>query len=114
MLTEEQARKKWCPLVHDERWKNKTDMPAEMSCIASKCMAWRWTDLTISLSYGTEFDNDARYYESLPTDWADAHLVAATQDAGGCWTYVVARCLGDQDEDASWCVGYCGAFGRPE
>jgi hypothetical protein len=38
MLTEEEAKNRWCPLTagadpEDERGR---------SCIASQCMAWRW------------------------------------------------------------------------
>lgn len=31
-MTEEEARKKWCPMTGDQRDK----------CIASDCMMWRW------------------------------------------------------------------------
>lgn len=46
MLTEEKAKKKWCPFAR-MRWDNIPlnrdgyDKPITR-CIASECMAWRW------------------------------------------------------------------------
>jgi len=52
ILTEEQAKKKWCPFAmvpeHNEqsdpsrnRWAS-GDQLKTANCIASMCMAWRW------------------------------------------------------------------------
>ncbi len=39
ILTEEEARTKWCPHDKTERYNN---FAAHNRCIASDCMAWRW------------------------------------------------------------------------
>lgn len=56
LLTEEEARRKWCPLARSlfiSRTSDgmgaagaNRDMPDGMipSCLASTCMAWRWLD----------------------------------------------------------------------
>lgn len=71
MLTEDEARRKWCPLarcvtVHADGetmagnqpprnrlvLKNSDDFKAQGSCIASKCMMWRWNTLPSEGSKG--------------------------------------------------------------
>ncbi len=57
MMTEEQAREKWCPHARvsasnepalgnhaANRWENPQGLPDGAGCIASDCMAWRWQD----------------------------------------------------------------------
>lgn len=41
LLTEEDARQKWCPYVHLDR---SIEQPegAHENCMASGCMQWRW------------------------------------------------------------------------
>lgn len=55
MLTEEEARGKWCPFVRTGNGNNRVSAPpikagapladeAVGPCIASACMAWRWIE----------------------------------------------------------------------
>jgi hypothetical protein len=46
-MTEDEARKKWCPHVRFSQWaegiiNNRGDLNGKHDCLASKCMAWRW------------------------------------------------------------------------
>jgi hypothetical protein len=40
MLTEDEAKKKWCPLARDNR---SEDDESVVDCLASGCMFWRWS-----------------------------------------------------------------------
>lgn len=48
MLTEDEARKKWCPMAryvadsNDPNTANRWVRISTCCCIASDCMAWRW------------------------------------------------------------------------
>lgn len=61
MLTEDEAKTKWCPFARYQgfrdggvnRWKQSAPAdephalnPIPCRCIASDCMAWRWKDTT--------------------------------------------------------------------
>ena len=72
-MTENEARKKWCPMVrvtvtpNDATWQgnmltNRGQVPAantDTLCIASDCMMWKWK------MYGP--DDQARLPESMQT-----------------------------------------------
>ena len=59
MMTEAEAKKKWCPRaritagVHEfnpishgpAAITNRCDTPTMTDCLASECMAWRWEDI---------------------------------------------------------------------
>ncbi len=58
LLTEDQARKKWCPMViadvtARERICPGTNLPGVNAsrCIASDCMMWRWSSNFESLGF---------------------------------------------------------------
>lgn len=99
ILTPEEAREKWCPMVRIARREDtkpyfygtevvvagcntdalgRTRVPASCRCIADACAMWRWSSV----------DGD------LPPDAEPGKL------------YAVPKVRGD--------VGYCGLAGRPE
>jgi hypothetical protein len=45
-MTEDQARECWCPFAYREGFhapqNRNTDNSPKCTCLASKCMAWRW------------------------------------------------------------------------
>jgi hypothetical protein len=49
MLTEDEAKTRWCPLVQVGKGANRPQLLDEvskethLSCIASECMFWRWS-----------------------------------------------------------------------
>lgn len=51
-MTEDEAKKRWCPFArlynmnraHEMVSAPEPEWPAQCACIASACMAWRWTD----------------------------------------------------------------------
>lgn len=45
-MTEEEAKKKWCPFVRISRglgsaW-NRPSFPGDPTCIGAECMGWQW------------------------------------------------------------------------
>lgn len=89
MLTEEQAREKWCPLSRPESAsyaicggnRDRDGRPSsKVLCMGSACMAWRW---------GMKVETGIKHPP------------------------------GDENVTITWTPesethGYCGAFGRPE
>lgn len=98
LLTEEQAKEKWCPYKYRMSYgapanedpecfaEYVTEQTAAHPCIASACMAWRWTPKR-SLVFG---------------DWRDENdeLQGEAREQ--------TNYEGDEPR------GYCGAFGRPD
>lgn len=84
MLTEDEAKKKWCPHVRlgDEQGVSASinrawgrGCPDAARCIASECMAWRWGPMAelheIDHAYGIPIHDhplaDERYLGEKPT-----------------------------------------------
>ncbi len=65
MLTEEEAKKNWCPMVRfstgaddnnaSNRWKGNL-VPPECACLASGCMLWRWEKDLCAQGYRPDSD----------------------------------------------------------
>ena len=89
-LTEKEARKKWCPyaksgVIPTERVIDRDKQIYHGRCIASACMAWRWTHM--------------RHFAE-PANTSDLY-----PDNKG----YLARKNGDDMER----IGYCGLAGAP-
>ena len=41
-MSEEQAKTKWCPMLHIARVTQNFSMPTRSNCLASDCMMWQW------------------------------------------------------------------------
>lgn len=72
ILTEENAKTKWCPMVRvfknecEKTYTTNEDFNNgfEKTCIASDCMMWRWNKVYAGLSHGgkqTNYSNDGGY-----------------------------------------------------
>ena len=67
--TEEQAREKWCPFA-----KFNTNIAPErivdggFRCIASECMAWRWSALLTVPAKPDQKPKQVMYFEDYHTD----------------------------------------------
>lgn len=89
LMTEEQARSKWCPMVRQStdsfptynRLEDGT-VPESCLCVSSDCMAWRW------------FDHDHSERQEAVQGMNDI--------------------LRDIQSITGTRRGYCGAFGKPE
>jgi len=117
LLTEADAKKKWCPYARaDNRAfvKEEGDRkgagapPADCSCIASLCMAWRWGEVEPT----QKKTNHEKRTASAPYGWRHTDVPAS-------WEWVPY----DGQERAHWLEpeaeakarrrGHCGAFLAP-
>jgi hypothetical protein len=115
LLTEVEAKKKWCPYARgtagDNRAFIETDAgapPADRCCIASVCMAWRWGEVVPQ----QRKTNHEKRTASTPLGWWAADVPAS-------WQWVPY----DGEERAHWLEpvteaearrrGHCGAFLAP-
>ncbi len=112
MLTETDAKAKWCPMarvggdpgseaagVSYNRWPG-GHHEAAASCIASDCMAWRWFGFVIDDAW-TEAVKAAAIEigDKTPSRHKAADHVNKNRDAYGLSTEK---------------LGFCGAFGQPK
>ena len=107
MMTEEQAQTKWCPMARNAAVINRDSGMAVsanrdggehygvegVNCIASDCMAWRFTKNVGPGPIRTTED-------AMPDDVP-----------GHTWKSAID---GSNEKGLFPLVGYCGAFGRPE
>ncbi len=114
LLTEAEAKKKWCPYARGSAGENrafKTDAdapPADCSCIASLCMAWRWGEIEPKRKT-THHKNRAA---STAHSWRPADVPVS-------WQWVPydgetrAHWLEPEAEAKARRRGHCGAFLAP-
>ena len=113
LLTETEAKKKWCPYAREAGGENRAFMkkdaaapPADCRCIASLCMAWRWGEAEPKQKSLPHKDRKA----STPYGWRPAHVPET-------WLWVPydgenrAHWLEPKAEAKARQRGYCGAFG---
>lgn len=63
-MTEQKARSLWCPMARVGRnvQVRGIDLFSDATrCIASKCMIWRWADITSKIIDGKEVDTSSGY-----------------------------------------------------
>lgn len=70
-MTEEEAKRKWCPFVKvfvrdDELWSNRPDngFTSDSYCVGAECMAWRlWpTEMEVTDAQGKIVKREGRLY----------------------------------------------------
>lgn len=127
LLTEDQARTKWCPhaLQSDtSAGYNRTTKGAVLGtclCVASECMAWRWDKLAGGMIHrrvyhGTQDYDGYRsqrfaktgetFFQFYGAWWRYEHT---SSDSNGVYDLIV-RSLDDEVEATG---GYCGLAGMP-
>jgi hypothetical protein len=124
MMTEEEAKTKWCPAVrvyrrtsHDNVDYSETNRgedtatPTAHNCIGSACMAWRWGQEYEYAETRLVKDNDSAVARAL------GYMGRIVPPPGDGWE----RCEGwDQPKHADYrwrrrtrAVGRCGLAGKP-
>lgn len=96
MMTEDEARKKWCPNLL-----SLADIDVDIHCVASDCMAWRWLPLMCDDAWIAAVKKAAEELgdKSPNRNKAAAHVNANRADYG---------------LPTSPTHGFCGLAGRPE
>lgn len=129
MITEAEAKTKWCPLARTPidapdglitgfipANRSERGLPASCLCIGSACMAWRWIEShpasRLQYAYGSDGNHLQRGAAepprppSIPESWewqpGDPDALETTQPR---WRETGAEALLRRQ-------GYCGAFGR--
>jgi hypothetical protein len=121
MLTEEEARKKWCPVAWESHEVFRDDQTGQFehatrtACVASRCMMWRWSDHVPRETMRLRVD--ATEIDGLPV--VRAGRIRVVKDER--WLYEHTDC--DEHgkfellhraaaEDAER-AGFCGLAGKP-
>lgn len=100
MLTEDEAKKKWCPMVRAGNEagcnRNESDASGRLDrCIASECMMWQWLPKT-------HYREMELWSKSKNTKVNSAH----SDDAD--WRPI----YGEKSDEPPPAVGYCGLMQR--
>lgn len=97
LLTEEEAKKKWCPETGEEK------------CIASGCMAWRWGEKSYQFRILDSTQTTKKEKKELEKEgWKLIHREVNKKDPySNTWTW--RRPMPDGTDR-----GYCGLAGKPE
>lgn len=125
LMTEEQAKAKWCPHARASNEQesavavnrsavNKPDR--DCFCIASACMAWRWNDGEQTRRFVVFKDNPrsrSNHAPHLPDGVSDTWEWLRHGEGEGRSPLSAGFREPQCDADARR-RGYCGAFGKPE
>lgn len=110
-MTEDEAKKKWCPLArYDENANRDATNDADYSpCIASACMAWRISSPAVAATIQkTELAAGS-------TPMGDGWKIIQTgtdepAEGGASYSWSI---WSRETAPANAATGYCGAFGKP-
>ena len=119
MLTEEEAKQKWCPMyrmvLHNETlWDNRSNNQGYCRCEASGCMAWRYGEEMpyVVLPQSTEKIEDCNECGldfMVPHDEKEWRYTATGWQCPRCG-HIQKEAI-DHPERRR---GYCGLAGKPE
>lgn len=96
LLTEEEARKKWCPFAGEGRLM--LGPSGDPRCIASECMAWRWKHKKVERERTDRVADQIMNDEALKTG---RHVRRVPHGCGNGYDLLII--------DG---VGYCGLAGE--
>ena len=107
MLTEEEAKAKWCPFTNGSAVaKERIEVPGDLTtansrCIASACMAWRWAD--------DESDDETATTENR----VSGNAVFYNPPSGDGWASFRTNPRTTEWRRKIRSSGYCGLAGKP-
>jgi len=113
LLTEEEAKTKWCPLIaHNAHLCSLSDelrRDKGAKCVASACMAWRVTQIDVA---------SANYFQRIADDFRAGRKIDAIKMlrsvSGIGLKEAKDRCEAGDYSGLTRTVGFCGAFGKVE
>jgi len=109
ILTESEARTRWCP-VRIGAYAG----PAAVNCLGSACAMWRWTEPLRLLCrvpdkcvpYAEPALPEPARPDGVPSSWKWTPAMDPQDDTGGVWLEPVS-------EAQARMRGYCGLAGKP-